>query len=83
MRSVFDRVTSTIESHVGEGIQDRLGPMSGGVGKTALGGLGGRAREKVSRGVQRGSRLVDVHDMARAIVMREILDKPVGLRDLP
>ena len=80
--SVFDRVATRIDPTVGERIQDRRGPMSGGVGQTTLGGLGGRTRAQTVRGPMRGSRLVDVRDMARAIVMREILDPPVGMRDL-
>ena len=56
--------------------------MSGAVGRSSLGGLGGRSRSRVGKSVRTGSRLVDTHDMVRAIVMREILDKPLGLRGL-
>ena len=82
--SVFSESGTRVNPGLGERIQDRRGPMSGTVGQTVLGGLGGRtrAKAKVGRGPMRGSRLVDVRDMARAIVMREILDPPVGMRDL-
>lgn len=70
-----------VDPHVGDGIRRRTAPVSGAVGAHALGELGGRGPtgERARRRV--GSRLVDLHDLKRAIVLREIFDAPLGLRE--
>lgn len=67
------------EPHVGDRIQQRKAPASGAVGKSALGDLGGRTIARSGR-VRRSSHLVDLTNLQRAIVLREILDRPIGLR---
>lgn len=74
------RLATQVESHVGERLQQRQGPQSGAVGREALGRLGGRVHE---RGAMRrgGSHLVDLSDLKRAFVLREVLDRPLALRE--
>jgi hypothetical protein len=69
-----------VDPHVGETIRQRRAPATGSVGAVALGDLGGRQR--TGRVIERrGSSLVDLQDLPRAIVLREILDRPLALRD--
>lgn len=68
-----------IEPHVGERMGQRRAPISGAVGAQQLGSLGGRVTAR-SRGLRTGAHLVDLSNLPRAIVLREIFDKPLGLR---
>jgi len=73
------KVEVHVDPHVGEALQQRRAPASGRVGQTDLGTLGGRAAQSqaVTR-VRRG--LVDVHDLKRMLIMREVLGPPLALR---
>lgn len=71
-----------VESTFGDRVTIRRAPVSGNVGATALGGLGGRAAA-LRRREPRGTGIVDLRDLRRAIVLKEILDRPLGLRDMP
>jgi hypothetical protein len=76
---------------VGERIEARPTPASGAVGaqapgtrslgNQALGNLGGRAGGRMGRRPRGGSTLVDLRDLPRAFVMREVLDLPLALRE--
>jgi hypothetical protein len=80
--STLGQLTVQVDPHVGGGILQRRAPISGSVGAQQLGMLGGRTRV-LARGGRRGaSPLVDLSNLPRAIVLREILDRPLGLRDL-
>lgn len=68
-----------VDPHVGESVQRRAAPVSGQVAGQALGTLGGRTTAtRATAGVRR--RMVLLDDLRRAIVMREVLDEPRGLR---
>jgi hypothetical protein len=69
-----------VDPHVGERMQGRRGPSSGSVGRSVLGTLGGRSGNRQVESLRTSSRLVDLRDMAKALVLKEILDEPVGLR---
>jgi len=75
------KVTTHVSSHVGERLEQRRDPQSGAVGAQQLGTLGGRAATRGRRGREGGSELVDLHDLPRAIVLREIFDQPLSLRE--
>jgi hypothetical protein len=69
-----------VDPHVGERIRARQAPATGAVGRSELGQLGGRqgrTRRRIARG---GTGLIDLQNLPRAIVMREILDRPLALR---
>lgn len=78
--SQIGKVTTHVDPHVGEGVQRRAAPTSGGVAAHELGTLGGRSHVAGRRGAQSARGLVDLSDMSRAIVLREILDEPRALR---
>ena len=78
--SQLGKVSTHVDPHVGEGVQRRAAPMSGGVAAHELGTLGGRSHVAGRRGAQSARGLVDLSDMSRAIVLREILDEPRALR---
>ncbi|MBK8100767.1 MAG: hypothetical protein IPK26_27080 [Planctomycetes bacterium] len=69
-----------VDPHVGEGIRKRSSPVSGAVGTHAIGDLGGRSQAGSRVRRRDGSRLVDLHDLKRALVLREIFDAPLALR---
>lgn len=79
--STLGRVQVHVQPHVGEGIQRRAAPASGGVAATRLGELGGRGPAEVRRRVGRPGALVDLTDLRSAIVLREVLDRPLALRE--
>lgn len=69
-----------VDSHIGEAMQQRRTPASGQVGHSAMGGLGGRTlahAAAISR-EQRGP--VDLQDIKRLLIMREVLGPPLALR---
>ncbi len=78
--STLGRVATHVDPHVGEGVQRRAAPTSGGVAAHELGTLGGRSHAAGSRRAQSSRGLVDLADLSRAIVLREILDAPRALR---
>lgn len=78
--SQIGKVTTHVDPHVGEGVQRRAAPMSGGVAAHELGTLGGRSHLAGRRRAQSARGLVDLSDLSRAIVLREILDAPRALR---
>jgi hypothetical protein len=68
------------QSHVGESIQHRHMPATtAGRGSAGLGGLGGRSEATVAGGARRQS-LVGLGDLKRALVMAEVLGRPLALR---
>lgn len=69
-----------VDPHVGERMQRRQSPSSGRVGHTGLGGLGGREKRAGPRRAARVG-LLDLDDLKRAIVVREVLGPPVALRE--
>jgi hypothetical protein len=69
-----------VDPHVGEKIRGLKAPASGAVGRSELGQLGGRGRERQRRAFRHGASVVDLDHLTRAIVMREILDPPLALR---
>ena len=88
------RALSKVEARapsVGERMEARPTPASGAVGAQApgtqslgtqsLGSLGGRAGARAARRPRGGSALVDLRDLPRAFVMREVLDLPLALRE--
>jgi cytoskeletal protein RodZ len=92
--SPLPRALSKVEARapsVGERMEARPAPASGAVGAQApgsqslgtqsLGSLGGRAGARAARRPRGGSALVDLRDLPRAFVMREVLDPPLALRE--
>jgi hypothetical protein len=80
--SKLGQLAVQVDPHVGARIQQRRAPVSGAVGAQQLGMLGGRT-PTMARSMRRGaSALIDLSNLPRAIVLREILDRPLGLRDL-
>ncbi len=78
--SSLGRMGTRVDPHVGEGVQRRQTPASGAVGHSDLGGLGGRtAQHSAVRQRRRG--LLDLSDLKRAVVLREVLGPPVALRE--
>ena len=77
--STLGRLPVHVDPHVGDRIEKRQAPATGAVGAQVLGGLGGRAAQ-VGRRRRMASSLVDLHDLPRALVMREVLDQPLSLR---
>jgi hypothetical protein len=88
------RALSKVEAmapSVGERMEARPAPASGAVGAQApgtqslgnqsLGNLGGRVGARGARRPRGGSALVDLRDLPRAFVMREVLDLPLALRE--
>ena len=80
-RAVGDFQTQ-VDPHVGEKMQARGGPSSGRVGMNQLGGLGGRSAGVRKPTRRKASRFVDLRDMAKVFVLKEVFDKPVGMRDM-
>jgi hypothetical protein len=78
--ATLGRVEVHVDPHVGERMQQRRAPSSGGVARRELGTLGGRNVGARQLGPARKS-LVDLSDLKRAVVLREILDAPRALRD--
>jgi hypothetical protein len=78
--ATLGRVEVHVDPHVGERMQQRRAPSSGGVARRELGTLGGRTVAARQLGPARKS-LVDLSDLKRAVVLREILDAPRALRD--
>jgi len=70
-----------VDPHVGQRIEQRRAPVSGAVGGSELGKLGGRVAPRRLRS-RAGAHLVDLTSLPRAIVLREILDRPLALRQL-
>jgi hypothetical protein len=81
-RALGDPLATSRNRASGEEIADRKEPMSGKVGSDVIGDLGGRARRVVPHRRHLHSRFADLHDPAAAMVLREIFDRPLGLRDL-
>lgn len=78
--SQFARVGTHVDPHVGESMQARKSPRSGGVAAFELGTLGGRpAAVRFAGAARRG--LVELGDLKRAIVLTEILGAPRALRE--
>lgn len=75
------RMPVHVAPQVGAGMQQRKGPATGAVGAHALGTLGGRDEQRRARPRRAGSPLVDLHDLPRAVVLREIFDLPLSLRE--
>lgn len=78
--STLGRVPVQVQSHVGEAMQRRATPASGAVAATQLGGLGGRGPATVRRR-KGGTETVDLSDLRSAIILREVLDRPLALRE--
>lgn len=78
--SQLGRVDIHVDPHVGENVQRRAAPTSGGVASHELGTLGGRQHQRAAAASQRARGLVDLSDLSRAFVLREILDEPRALR---
>lgn len=78
--SQLGRVDIHVDPHVGEKVQRRAAPTSGGVASHELGTLGGRQHQRAAVTAQRARGLVDLSDLSRAFVLREILDEPRALR---
>lgn len=78
--SQLGRVDIHVDPHVGENVQRRAAPTSGGVASHELGTLGGRQHRRAAATAQRARGLVDLSDLSRAFVLREILDEPRALR---
>lgn len=72
---------SQVDPHVGQGVSARHAPMSGAVGSSRLGSLGGGLTPQVKRRVERRVRRFDLSDPAAVLVTLEILGKPRALRD--
>jgi outer membrane biosynthesis protein TonB len=78
-----------LQSSLGRSIEKRHTPATGQVGShevgnqalrnVALQGLGGRVARLHHR-TRAGGNLVDLRDLARAIVLREVIDRPLSLR---
>ena len=75
------RVSVHVAPKVGNEMQQRKAPATGAVGAHALGTLGGRDPQRRNRPRREGSTLVDLHDLPRAVVLREIFDLPLSLRE--
>jgi hypothetical protein len=69
-----------VDPHVGETLQQRRTPASGRVGQTDLGTLGGRSPAQAQAVMRAHRGLVDVHDLKRMLIMREVLGPPLALR---
>ena len=78
--SELGKVDIHVDPHVGEGMQRRAAPTSGGVAAHELGTLGGRQHGHSGRGASADRRLFDLQDLSRAIVLREVLDEPRAVR---
>lgn len=78
--SQLGKVATHVDPHVGEGVQRRAAPMSGGVAAHELGTLGGRSHAATVSRAQTARRLLDLSDLSRAFVLREVLDAPRALR---
>lgn len=70
-----------VQPHVGESIQRRSTPASGAVATTRLGELGGRGPAETRRRSERPGAVVDLSNLRSAIVLREVLDRPLALRE--
>ncbi|MGE3173581.1 MAG: hypothetical protein AB7O97_13235 [Planctomycetota bacterium] len=79
--SSFDSWDTRVDPHVGEQMQQRRGPLSGSVGAYEMGMLGGRTGAVRPLRARGGSTLVDLSNLPRAIVLREIFDAPRALRE--
>jgi hypothetical protein len=79
--STLGRVPVQVQPHVGESMQRRSAPASGAVATTRLGELGGRGPAETRRRSGRPGALVDLTDLRSAIVLREVLDRPLALRE--
>jgi hypothetical protein len=69
-----------LESHIGEKMQARSQPASGQVGGQQLGRLPGHTGPPSRRPPRGGTRSVDLSNLGRLVVAREILDPPVAMR---
>lgn len=69
-----------VDPHVGEALQQRRTPASGRVGQADLGTLGGRTAAQAQTVTRTRRGLVDVHDIKRMLIMREVLGPPLALR---
>ncbi len=78
--TTFDTLRPRFGTQVGANLDKRRAPTSNTVGAQQLGSLGGRVAPRTRR-TRGGSHLVDLGNLPRAIVLREILDRPLGLRD--
>jgi len=78
------RIPVHVDPHVGDRITGRHSPQSGRVGKhepsSALGTLGGRVAGPVR--ARRMSQRYALDDITKALVLNEILGKPLALRQL-
>lgn len=79
--STLGKVQVQVNPHVGESIQRRAAPASGAVAAKQLGGLGGRGPAQVRRRVGGTGEMVDLSDLRSAIILREVLDRPLALRE--
>jgi hypothetical protein len=73
-----------LQSSLGRGIEKRQTPATGQVGGHEVGNqglrnLGGRVARLHHR-TRAGGNLVDLRDLARAVVLREVIDRPLSLR---
>lgn len=69
-----------VDPHVGEALERRRAPVSGAVGRSNLGSLGGRARPR--RRKPRAFRdLIQTENLPAMLIAQEILAAPVSLRD--
>jgi hypothetical protein len=69
-----------VDPHVGEAMQQRRAPESGRVGQADLGRLGGRTAARAAAAQRHHRGLVDVSDLKRMLIMRELLGPPLALR---
>jgi len=78
------RITLHVDPHVGERIASRQSPQSGLVGKhepaSAIGSLGGRVGGPARS--RRMSQRFSLDNIPKALVLNEILGKPLALREL-
>ena len=79
--SALGTVGVRVDPHVGERMEQRRAPMSGSIGATDIGLLGGRTPGRAGRTTRRTAHLVDLQNLPRAIVLTEILGPPLALRD--
>ncbi len=78
--SQFARIGTHVDPHVGESMQARKSPRSGGVAAHEMGTLGGRGRS-VSAVSEHHRGLAQLGDLKRAIVIFEILSAPRAMRE--
>ncbi len=78
--SQLGKVSTHVDPHVGDTVMRRAAPLSGGVAAHEMGTLGGRHHAPVAVAAERARGLIDLSDLSRAFVLRELLDAPRALR---